>query len=668
MSMTAIDDVKARLDIVETVQSYVPELKKSGRTFKARCPFHTERTPSFVVDPERSTWHCFGACSTGGDVISFVQRVEGLEFPEALRRCAERAGVELRPPSRRELEEREEHERLLRANEAAAVFFQSALREPGGAEARAYAESRGLDAEAQDRWQLGYAADEWEALSDHLRARGFSESDIIEVGLAVRREGRDGSYDRFRGRLIFPTRDQRRRLIGFGARALKPDDEPKYLNTPQTPLFDKSGTLYGIDRAFDAIRRADLAVIVEGYTDVIAAHQAGLDHVVASNGTAITDRQMTLIKRYTQNLVLALDADAAGSEAALRGVEVAAGAADTESVATVDWRGLVSYQDVLQADIRIASLPPGEDPDSLVRHDPDAFRQLIDEAKPVADHLFDVVSDALGPEDARGRSNALQTLAPTVAAMRDPVVQAHYVQKLARLAHVEERTVMQLLGRQPRDWPAARPRPVPTKADLRAATRAPQMTADGEQQLLQLLVQRREARGPGVELDANLFEDSTNRHLFEVWRSDVDLAEHLVDHDISLVERHEQVASVALPDYEPRHVGDMVQTMAQALRHRRESSRLLEAFREHVSDEETSAAAAAEAIVEAGRSEPGSTDEETALNEIDAHTVELTARQIALRAQTRGRAGSDDDPAEEQQAPVRRPAVAGGEPNVEGSG
>jgi DNA primase len=663
MSMTAIDDVKARLDIVETVQSYVPELKKSGRTFKARCPFHTERTPSFVVDPERSSWHCFGACSTGGDVISFVQRIEGLEFPEALRRCAERAGVELRPPSRRELAEREEHERLLRANEAAAVFFQAALRDPAGGDARAYAESRGLDAAAQDRWQLGYAPDDWQALSDHLNARGFSEADIIEAGLAVRREERDGSYDRFRGRLIFPTRDQRRRLIGFGARALKPEDEPKYLNTPQTALFDKSGTLYGIDRAFDAIRREDLAVIVEGYTDVIAAHQAGLEHVVASNGTAITERQMALIKRYTQNLVLALDADAAGSEAALRGVEVAAGAADTGSIATVDWRGLVSYQDVLQADIRIASLPPGEDPDSLIRNDPDAFRRLVDEAKPVADHLFDVVSAALAPDDARGRSNALQTLAPTVAAMSDPVVQAHYVQKLARLAHVDERTVMQLLGRQPRTRAAARPRPLPTAADLRAATRTPNAAADGEQQLLQLLVQRREARGPGLAIDTNLFEDSTNRHLFEIWCADVDLSEHLDDHDIAVVERYEQVASVPLPDYEPRHVGEMVESMARALRLRRESSRLFEAFREHTSDGQASAAAAASAIA-GGEAEDG-----TALNEIDAHTVELTARQIALRAQTRGHAASTEDAADEHEgAEVRRPAVAGGEPNGEGSG
>ena len=269
--MTAIVDVKARLDIVDVVSGYVTDLKKTGRNYKACCPFHNERTPSFVVDPERQTWHCFGACSTGGDVIEFVRRREGLDFKEALRLCADRAGIELTPPTQREVQQREQHERLLQANEAAAIFFQSHLAGAPGEQARAYCDSRGLDAEAIATWQLGYAPDDWRTLTDHLVARGFTEDDVVESGLAVRSEnGR--VYDRFRNRLIFPTRDVRKRLIGFGARALNPEDTPKYLNTPQTPLFDKSGNLYGLDRANDAIRRTDRAVVVEGYMDVIAAH------------------------------------------------------------------------------------------------------------------------------------------------------------------------------------------------------------------------------------------------------------------------------------------------------------------------------------------------------------------------------------------------------------
>ena len=566
--MSTIDDVKARLDIVETVRAYAPDLKKAGRTWKARCPFHSEKTPSFNVDPERGTWHCFGACSTGGDVIEFVRRKENLDFKEALRLCAERAGVELRPPSPREAEEREQHARLLAANEAAAVFFQAALAGPDGADARAYAEGRGLDAGTISTWQLGYAPAGWSTLVDHLVARGFTETDILESGLAV--TGDRGIYDRFRDRLIFPTRDARRRLIGFGARAMKPDDEPKYLNTPQTPLFDKSGNLYGLDRAADSARRLDQAVVVEGYMDVIAAHQFGIDNVVASNGTSITEKQMTLLKRYTQNVVLALDADEAGSEAALRGVEVAAGVADHAMVATIDWRGLVTYQDVLQADIRVTTLPRGEDPDSLVRRDPEALRSLIREALPVADHVFAAVTKGTDAADPRSRSRAVEALLPTLAAMADPVVQSHYVQRLARIGQVDERTVTTLLAQRI----AGRPRPVATSREVAQAKKQPVAPPDGETQLLRLLIQRREARAAGVVLDPSTFEDSVNRALFAAWAEDIDFEERLDDLDESLRERHAALTASALPDYEAKHIGPMVEDMANRLRLGRTAARL----------------------------------------------------------------------------------------------
>ena len=570
--MSIIDDVKALLDIVETVRAYAPDLKKAGRTWKARCPFHSERTPSFNVDPERQTWHCFGACSTGGDVIEFVRRKEGLDFKEALRLCAERAGVELRPPSPRETEEREQHARLLAANEAAAVFFQSALAGPDGADARAYASSRGLDDATIATWQLGYAPAGWNGLGDHLVARGFTAVDLVEAGLAL--EGERGLYDRFRDRLIFPTRDARRRLIGFGARAMRPDDEPKYLNTPQTPLFDKSGNLYGLDRAADSCRRLDQAVVVEGYMDVIAAHQFGIDNVVASNGTSITEKQMTLLKRYTQNVVLALDADEAGSEAALRGVEVAAGVADHAMVATIDWRGLVSYQDVLQADIRVTTLPKGDDPDSLVRRDPEALRALIREALPVADHLFAAVTKATDAADPRSRSRAVEALLPTVAAIADPVVRSHYVQRLARIGQVDERTVTTLLAQRPAGLAGGRPRPVATPREVAQAKKQPAAPPDGETQLLRLLVQRREARGAGVALDPATFEDSINRALFQEWSAHVDLDERLDDLDELLRERYAALTESAVPDYDARHVGPMVEDIARRLRLGRTAVRL----------------------------------------------------------------------------------------------
>ena len=573
--MSTIDEVKARLNIVETVAGYVPTLKKSGRTYKALCPFHNERTPSFNVDPGRGTWHCFGACSTGGDVIEFVRRIEGFDFKEALRVCAERAGVELRPPSAREREQREQHERLLRANEAAAVFFQSALQGPQGVDALSYAEQRGLDAETRERWQIGLAPPGWRNLADHLTARGFTEADLLEAGLAA--EGERGVYDRFRERLIFPTRDVRGRLIGFGARALRPEDEPKYLNTPQTPLFDKSATLYGLDRAGDEARRAGRIVVVEGYMDVIAAHQFGIVNVVASMGTAITDRQMALVKRFTENVVLALDADTAGSEATLRGVQVAADASERTATPTVDWRGLVTYQDVLKADIRVASLPQGEDPDTLVRADPDRFRALIDEAKPVVDHLLDAVTAQIEPDDPRSRARALETLAPTVAAITDPVVQAHYVQRLARIGQVDERTVLSLLGR--RTDGRRRPAPVPTQREATQQARRTAAPPDGETQLLHLLLHRPECRAVADRIDADSFEQSTNRRLFEAWREVADLEAHAGDLDEEVAERYHDLRDDA-PEWldarylDSRNVERMAMWMASQLRIRRQGARL----------------------------------------------------------------------------------------------
>ena len=569
--MSTIDEVKNRLDLVDTVSSYVPELKQTGRNWKARCPFHNERTPSFVVDPARGTWHCFGSCSTGGDVIEFIRRIEGLEFRDALRLAADRAGVELRAPSEREREQRDQHERLLRANEAAAVFFRAALDTPGGADARRYAEERGLDDPTIERWQLGYAPDDWRALTEHLTVRGFTVPDLVEAGLVI--EGDRGPYDRFRHRLIYPTRDHQRRLIGFGARALRPEDEPKYLNTPQTPLFDKSGSLYGIDQAAESIRRGDRAIVVEGYMDVIASHQFGFTEVIASMGTALTEKQMALLKRYTRNIILALDADEAGSEATLRGVQVAANAADHEQVATVDWRGLVSYQDQLKADIRVTSLSEGEDPDSLIRQDPDRFRELLDNALPVTDHLFAAIGGQVERGDPRSRSRAVEVLAPTVSAIADPVVRSHYIQRLARLGGIDEHLALQFVTRAGGGAGPNAPRPVATRAEVRRARVERPVATDGEIQILQLLVQRPECRGAGLALDPDLFEDPLNRALFEDWKIERE-ADAVDELEQPIAERLELVRAAPLADFEARHVGGMIETMATQLRLRRSHVRL----------------------------------------------------------------------------------------------
>ncbi|RME42155.1 MAG: DNA primase, partial [Chloroflexi bacterium] len=376
--MSVIDQVKERLDLVDVVSGYVA-LKKAGQNFKGLCPFHAEKTPSFVVFPETQTWHCFGACSTGGDVFTFIERIEGLDFAGALRMLAERAGVELAPRSQADIERTEALDRLREVNAAAARYFHHLLvNNPAGQVAREYLQNRGLPPDAWETFELGYALNEWDALIAYLTTqRHYTLDDLVAAGLVSERRDGTGYYDRFRGRLMFPIRDVAGDVIGFGARALTPDDMPKYLNSPQTPLFDKSHVLYGIDRARQAIRQEQQAVIVEGYTDVISAHIHGFENVVASLGTALTEAQLRLLKRYTRRFILALDADTAGSQATLRGLEVAKEALDTEAVPVPTARGYIRYENRLDAEIRVLVLPAGMDPDELIRQDADAWLRLV---------------------------------------------------------------------------------------------------------------------------------------------------------------------------------------------------------------------------------------------------------------------------------------------------
>ncbi len=432
--MTTVDEVKARVDIADLVGESVP-LRRTGRTFKALCPFHTEKTPSFTVDPSRQTWRCFGACNDGGDVFSWVMRRQGVEFREALRILADRAGVRLAPRDPQAEEREKRLQRLRSANEAATRFYRRSLREDAEAdEARAYLGRRGVSDEAAEQFGLGYAPRTSDALRGYLSARGYNADEIATAGLSV--EGEGPARDRFRGRLVFPIRDPQGRCVGFGARALD-DGDVKYLNTPQTPLFDKSSLLYGLDRSRDAIRRADHVIVVEGYMDVIAAHQHEQTHVVASMGTALTEKQVGLIKPLTRNILLALDADAAGAAATVRGIDTTREAVGTEPRPVVTARGLVRMQNTLAADIRIIELPPGRDPDDLIRLDPERWAALVREAPGYLDYRFRQGRDAHDLEDARERSRLLDELLPLVNATSDPVVRAEYMQRLAQLCRVD---------------------------------------------------------------------------------------------------------------------------------------------------------------------------------------------------------------------------------------
>ncbi len=368
--MGVIDEVKDRIDVIEVVGETV-KLRKSGKNYTGFCPFHPNtRTPSFAVFPESGTWRCFGACNEGGDVFSFVMKKEGWDFPEALRYLAERAGVELTPQTPEQEAQDEVNDRLRELLEAAATFYRhNLLQSEAGKPALAYLRSRGMTDASLEAFGVGFALDSWDAATIHLQERGYQAQEQVEAGIASERDS-GGIFDRFRGRIVFPIRDARGRMAGFGARTLDPEGVPKYLNSPQSVLFDKGRLLYGLDQARIAIRREDRAVIVEGYMDVIGLHQAGYENAVSPMGTALTEHQLRQLKRYSRRIILALDADAAGSQATLRGLDVARDTLDREAEPVFNSRGLVRYEGRLDADLRIVSLPEGLDPDEIVLDQP----------------------------------------------------------------------------------------------------------------------------------------------------------------------------------------------------------------------------------------------------------------------------------------------------------
>ncbi|MFN8484619.1 MAG: DNA primase [Anaerolineae bacterium] len=440
--MSVVDEIKARLDIVDVVGSYV-QLKKSGRTFKGLCPFHSEKTASFLVNPERQTWHCFGACGTGGDIFSFIQRAENVDFPGALRLLADRAGVEMTPRTPATQAEDDARARLYAVNSAAAQFFNSQLlHSPAGDAARAYLEKRQVDAASGERFGLGYAPDSWDSLLTALTARNHRTDDLAAAGLVVEREG-GGYYDRFRGRLIFPIRDERGQTIGFGGRSLG-DALPKYLNSPQTPLFDKGAGLYGLDLARESIRRSGGVVVVEGYMDVVSLHQRGFQNVVASLGTALTEAQVTLAARHASTLVLALDADSAGNAATLRGLQVAARAVATQKRRLPGQGGRLSTVEKRAIELRITVLPAGLDPDDLVKQNPAEWERRVAASKPVPEYYFSALVSDLDLNTSTGKEEAAERLMPVIRDELDsPVEQGHYLQWLARLTRVDERQLNQ---------------------------------------------------------------------------------------------------------------------------------------------------------------------------------------------------------------------------------
>ncbi len=482
--MNAIDEVKQKTDICEIIGQQV-KLIKAGRNFRAICPFHSEKNPSFYVYPERQSWHCFGACNTGGDVLAFIMKSQGLSFGEALNLLAQKAGVPITPKPKKQYE-RKAKEKLYEINYATAQYFHNLLlNSQVGEKARQYVTSRGLLPATVNTFQIGFSLPQWEALANYLLSKGYNEDDLLRAGLVIETEPR-GRYDRFRNRLMFPIQDVQGRIVGFGARSLD-DSLPKYLNSSQTAIFDKSSTLYGLNQAIAAIRKMDMVIIVEGYMDVLTAHQNNIKNIVAAMGISVTEQQIQNLKRLTKNVVLALDADTAGEEAALRAV---------------------NFENILGNEVKIIVLPSGQDPDDVIRQDPHLWQHLMEEAIPSIDFMFQKITRSIDLKTAHSKSYVTNQLLPIIAEIREPVRKAHYLQQLARLVNVSQSVIEATLSQlNVRKYRKEKPEPQDMTQPLSLASQ-------WEEYYLALLLKYPDLRESTNELTEDHFDNSVHREIF----------------------------------------------------------------------------------------------------------------------------------------------------------
>lgn len=535
--MDAVEEIKRRVDPVEYIGRYT-RLQKAGRNFRGLCPFHTEKTPSFYVFPDRGTWRCFGSCGEGGDVFSFVQKRENLEFRDALKLLADEAGVQLSPQAATQ----RSHTEYLGAVMAAAVtYYEERLRDASAADARAYIfERRGLTKEAVAAFHLGWAPEEWRGLRDYLNARGFDDHAGVEAGLLVQPDAGGNVYDRFRGRVIIPIADERGQLVALGGRVLGAG-EPKYLNSPQTDLFDKGRTLFGLNLAAEAIRKDGVAVVVEGYMDVIGPWQAGFRNVVATMGTSLTGQHARLLRRYARTIVLAMDPDAAGMAAAERAGALFVGfdSPDAAARSARSAEAVVAGSDI---ELRVAPLPPGKDPDEIARDNPIAWERAIAEAKPYAEFLIGrVIGDAsaLSPIDAR---RVVDRLRPVLLAVSDPVERAVYIQRVARRLGIAEGAVMERLRLLAPSQGPRRSDAATAGVSARSDTRP---TLTPEQALLAILLRHPELRPDVRHWPERLFTESLDREVFRRWLHEVPGAGE--DPDDPVTQYRRQIEAVRLP-------------------------------------------------------------------------------------------------------------------------
>ena len=500
--MDAVAEIKSRLDPVEYI-GRVTRLQKAGRNFRGLCPFHTEKTPSFYVFPDRGTWRCFGSCGEGGDLFSFVQKRDNLEFRDALRALAAEAGVQLTAES---AQQRSRHDKLAAIVSAAVDYYQRCLSGPEGGPAREYLlETRGLRQEALDAFRLGWAPDEWRGLRDYLEGRGYEEADILASGMLVENESGGQPYDRFRGRVIVPIADERGVFVAMGGRGLH-GEEPKYLNSPQTELFDKGRTLFGLDVAAPGIRESGTVVVVEGYMDVIGPWQAGFKNVVATMGTSLTESHATLLRRFARRVVLAMDPDAAGLAAAERAGGLFIALDSPENMAR-SARSADSFVAQTELELRVAPLPAGKDPDEVARDDPAGWANAIDNASTYAEFLIRRIMGPSIPESPLEARRTVDRLKPVLLAVHDPVERGMYIQRVASHLGVSEPAILERIRQRASQ---GRPAPLPRqRGQLEDPT--------AEERLLVVLLRHPPLRTDMRILPPTIFSNALDRELFQAW-------------------------------------------------------------------------------------------------------------------------------------------------------
>ena len=577
--MALVDEVKSRSDIVQVISDYV-DLDTSSRQPKALCPFHSERSPSFVIYPETGSWRCFGSCAEGGDVISFMMKQENMSFVEALEQLANRDGIKVE--DRKNEPRKKPVTGLIEANDIAADYFLSRLKAPVGEDTLKYLTDRGIDIETAKRRGLGLAPSGMETLSGHLRTRNVQARTARDAGLITRKD--DGSWrDMFTGRLTIEIRDARDRIIGFGARTLD-GSEPKYLNTPQTDAFDKSSILYGLNWAAESIRASNEAVVVEGYMDVIAAHEHGFTNVVASMGTAVTGMQLDSLSRHATaggvgTIILCLDSDAAGEAATMRALEGV-----TAELSTGRRRGI---------EVKVARPDGGKDPDEAIRSDPDSWRTSLKEAEPLLDYLIVAKAKLHNLESGQGIADFGNSVAPLIYNITNDYDQDRYWSTTAKLAGITEQRLKSIV-----DKPRALGRSGRSGSRRNSSYRSgkkSQFLDSGrisseqvsevlnssagdplEEHLLSLVLQLDDLREHAVAMPPEFMHESDNRALFTAWQSSSTLGE--ISHELGddLTEKAHRLAERELPPSDQaRHIEDVTQcVMRLRERHYRRTKKL----------------------------------------------------------------------------------------------